>query len=216
MNLGSRKMIGEIKGRYGLNSPDVLQVMADVPREEFVPPKFRNSAYDDCPIPIGFGQTISQPYTVAFMTDLLLKCSTSHEALRGKVLEIGTGSGYQAAILAKLFKEVYTIERIRPLFEKARKTLKRLGYKNIYFKLGQGEVGWPEKAPFAGIMLTAGVKKVPQELFRQLKPGGVLVAPVGKKDKVMTRYFKLKTHKITKTDHGIFHFVPLIHDIITK
>lgn len=212
MNLGSRKMIGEIKGGYGLNSPEVIEVMAGVPREEFVSPKFRNSAYDDCPIPIGFGQTISQPYTVAFMTDLLLKGLKR----RDKVLEIGTGSGYQAAILAKLFKVVCTIERVKPLYQKARKTLKRLGYKNIYFKLGQGEAGWPEEAPFAGIMITAGVEKVPKELFGQLGVGGVLVVPVGKKDKVMTRYFKLKTHKITKTEHGIFHFVPLIHDTITK
>jgi len=207
MNLGSRKMIGEIKGRYGLNSPDILQVMADVPREEFVPPKFRDSAYDDCPIPIGFGQTISQPYTVAFMTDLLLKRT---DLSKSKVLEIGTGLGYQAAILSRLVGKVYTIERIRPLYLKTKKIFQKLGLNNIFCRFGKGEAGWPEEAPFGGVMITAGVEKVPQELFRQLKPGGVLVAPVGKKDKVMTRYFKLKTHKITKTDHGIFHFVPLV------
>src|SRR3989344_8902327 len=156
-----QRMVGEIRKKYLLSAPRVFSAMLKVPREEFVPSQYRESAYEDGPISIGHGQTISQPYTVAFMTNLL--------NLKGdeKVLEIGTGSGYQAAILSLLAKKVYTIEIIEELAEKAQKTLKKLGYKNVEVRAGSGEWGWKEEAPFDAILITAGVEKVPLELFEE-------------------------------------------------
>jgi len=151
----------------------VLDAMGKVPRHKFVPSGLESAAYEDRPLPIGKGQTISQPYIVAFMTQAV-KPAPGHV-----VLEIGTGSGYQAAVLGELVKEVYTIEIVTELGKRARQTLKDLGYGNIHVKLGDGYDGWPEKAPFDIIMLTAAPGKVPQPLFDQLKVGGVLIAPVG-------------------------------------
>lgn len=200
------KMIWEIKTRYGLDSPKVFSAMLQVSREEFVPKKYRRLAYEDSPVSIGHNQTMSQPYTVAFMTDLL--------NLEGKekVLEIGTGSGYQAAILSFLAEEVFTIEIIKDLSRKAQKKLAKLNYKNVHTKTETGEIGWPEKAPFDAILVTAALEsKVPKALFDQLKMDGVLVAPIGKgNDKMMTKYIKRKSGKIEKEKHGIFHFVPFI------
>lgn len=178
--------------------------MLRIPREKFVPPEYQHQAYDDCPISIGYGQTISQPYTVAFMTDLLkLKGSE-------KVLEIGTGSGYQAAILSLLADKVYTVEIIRQLADQAKERLKRLGYKKVEVKTASGEVGWKQKAPFDAILVTAGMEKVPEALFKQLKEGGVLVAPVGLgMDKEMTEFSK-HHGKISQKSYGIFHFVPFV------
>lgn len=205
MNL-RRQMVEEIKIRYRLNAPQVFSAMLNVPREEFIPTEHRNMAYDDAPVSIGFGQTISQPYTVAFMTNLL---ELSKDA---KVLEIGTGSGYQAAILSQLADKVFTIERIEPLADSARERLKRLGYTNVEVKAGQGEEGWKEEAPFDAIILTAGVERVPKTLFDQLKEGGVLVAPVGEgPDKKMTKFTK-KKGKISQKQYGIFHFVPFVEE----
>lgn len=199
-----RQMVEEIVRKYRFNDPQVTSAMLKVPREEFVPPEHKDMAYSDTPISIGFGQTISQPYTVAFMTSLLRL--TGNE----KVLEIGTGSGYQAAILSLLADKVFSIERIEPLADKARETLERLGYENVSVKVGQGEEGWKEEAPFDAILVTAGLDEIPQELFRELKEGGVLVAPVGVEgDKKMTKYLK-KRGKIKKKEYGIFHFVPFI------
>lgn len=194
-----------------MDSPKVFSAMLQVPREEFVPQEFKHQAYDDCPISIGHGQTISQPYTVAFMTDLLKLPRPSHKATEGKkVLEIGTGSGYQAAILSLLADKVYTVEVIRRLADEARKRLKRLGYRNIEVKTGSGELGWKQKSPFDVILVTAGMEKVPQGLFDQLKENGVLVAPVGRgMDKEMTKFIK-RGNKITKKTYGIFHFVPFV------
>jgi len=200
-----QEMIQEIKEGYGLNTPEVFSAMYKVPREEFVPPRFKNFAYDDGPIFIGYGQTISQPYTVAFMTNLL--------DLKGKekVLEIGTGSGYQAAILSLLSSRVYTIERIPELAKEVKERLKKLGYKNIEVRGGSGEFGWREKVPFDAILVTAGMEEVPQELFDELKEGGILVAPIGVgEDKEMTKFTKLKGGKIKKEEYGIFHFVPFV------
>jgi protein-L-isoaspartate(D-aspartate) O-methyltransferase len=194
-------MVRTIKDKYGLDSPEVLSVMLQIPRDKFVPGRQKIIAYDDAPVPIGFGQTMSQPYTVAVMTHLLVnqKSKTKNQ----KVLEIGTGSGYQAAVLSKLFKKVYTIEIIPQLARKSKGTLQKLGYKDVFVKTGSGEWGWSENAPFDVIMITAGVEKVPNELFKQLKVGGVLVAPVGKgSDKVMTRYTKLKNRKTEKLKNG--------------
>jgi protein-L-isoaspartate(D-aspartate) O-methyltransferase len=199
-----QKMIREIKEGYGLDAPEVFSVMIRVPREEFIPLKFKDIAYDDGPIFIGFSQTVSQPYTVAFMTNLLnLKTGDC-------VLEIGTGSGYQAAILSLLAKKVYTLERIPELAKEAKQRLEKLGYKNVEVKEGSGEFGWKEKAPFDAILVTAGMEEIPQELFNQLKENGRLVAPIGAgEDKEMTKF--IKTPKgIKKEEHGIFHFVPFI------
>jgi protein-L-isoaspartate(D-aspartate) O-methyltransferase len=200
------EMVEEIRIKYGLESPKVASAMLQVPREEFVPWDYKEMAYEDAPVPIGHGQTISQPYTVAFMTGLL--------DLKGneKVLEIGTGSGYQAAILSLLADKVFTIERIGPLAREAGRRLKKLGYKNVKVKAGSGEGGWKEEAPFDAILVTAGMEWIPEELFRQLNDGGVLVAPVGKgMDKQMMKYTE-KGKKIKKEEYGVFHFVPFIEE----
>jgi protein-L-isoaspartate(D-aspartate) O-methyltransferase len=199
-------MVEEIEEKYLLSAPRVLSAMLKVPREEFVPRRFKDSAYLDGPISIGWGQTISQPYTVAFMTNLL--------NLKGgeKVLEIGTGSGYQAAILSLLAREVYTIEIVKELADKAKKTLKKLGYSNVQVRTGSGEWGWRKEAPFDAIIITAGVEKVPEELKIQLGEGGILVAPVGGgPDKIMTKFVK-KDKKMERTDYGIFNFVPFVEE----
>src|SRR5438067_13530398 len=149
--------------------------MNKVPREEFVPPDSRAGSYEDGPLPIGYAQTISQPYIVAFMTEeLRLKPSD-------RVLEIGTGSGYQTAILAELVPEVYTIEIVEPLAKNAEATLQRLGYKDVHVKAGDGYKGWPEAAPFDAIIVTCAPDRVPQPLTDQLKEGGRMIIPVGAK-----------------------------------
>jgi protein-L-isoaspartate(D-aspartate) O-methyltransferase len=202
------QMVYDIRQRYGLESPDVLSVMLQVPRHKFVDKKYKDIAYSDGPVPIGHVQTMSQPYTVAFMTSLL--------ELKGdeKVLEIGTGSGYQAAVLSKLAREVYTVEIVDKLAKKAEKTLRNLGYKNVHVKAASGEFGWKDMVPFDAILITAGVEDgIPVELFEQLKKEGVLVAPVGRGyDKVMTKFTKKESGKIEKEKHGIFHFVPFVQE----
>lgn len=151
----------------------VLKVMGHVPRHEFVPPGVRDLAYVDHALPIGEAQTISQPYIVAFMTE------TADPQPDHRVLEVGTGSGYQAAVLAELAAEVYTIELLPTLADRAKATLDRLGYKNIHARTGDGYLGWPEAAPFDSILVTCGADHVPEPLFEQLKPGGKLIIPVG-------------------------------------
>jgi len=199
-------MILDIKEKYNLDAPKVFSVMLSVPREKFIPSQFQDLAYDDMAVSIGFGQTISQPYTVAFMTHLV--------DLKGneKVLEIGTGSGYQAAIISKLAEKAYTLEIVPGLAKKAKETFKKLGFKNIKVKVGSGEFGWKEESPFDAIIITAGLDQIPRELFRQLKDRGVLVAPVGVgQDKVMTKFIK-REGKINKKEYGVFHFVPFIEE----
>jgi protein-L-isoaspartate(D-aspartate) O-methyltransferase len=220
-----RRMVSEIEERYGLDSPEVFSAMLQVSRDKFTPRRYRYLAYKDGPVPIGYGQTLSQPYTVAFMTHLLLSSrSNLNSRKKGKklvidfknwkVLEVGTGSGYQAAVLSHLVNKVYTVEIIRQLAEKTEKRLKELGYKNVEVKAGSGEWGWPEKAPFDAIMVTAAVEsEVPRALFEQLKKGGVLVVPIGRgHDKVMTKFTKGKAGELKKEKHGIFYFVPFIKD----
>jgi protein-L-isoaspartate(D-aspartate) O-methyltransferase len=163
---------GQIEGR-GVTDPATLAAMREVPRWEFVPPHLRDRAFEDNPLPIGEGQTISQPYIVAYMTAAL-------ELQPGdRVLEVGTGSGYQAAVLAEIAAEVYTIEIVEPLGERARETLERLGYENVHVRLGDGYRGWPEEAPFDAIIVTCAPDCVPQPLLDQLGEGGRLVVPVG-------------------------------------
>ena len=147
--------------------------MAKVPREKFVAPELQASAYEDRPLPIGFGQTISQPFMVAYMTQALKPKPTD------RVLEIGTGSGYQAAVLGELVAEVFTIEIVRPLAQRAAIVLSALGYKNVLVKGGDGYKGWPEHAPFDAIIVTAAPDHIPEPLIAQLKEGGRMVIPVG-------------------------------------
>jgi protein-L-isoaspartate(D-aspartate) O-methyltransferase len=171
---GRRNMLVEEQiERRGVRNPEVLRAMRSVPRHEFVPTELRDNAYDDRPLSIGYGATISQPYIVAAMTELL-------EPARGlHVLEIGTGSGYQAAVLSLLVGKVYSIEIVPELAASATATLKRLGYTNVEVRHGDGYKGWPENAPFDRVILTAAPRDVPQALLDQLKPGGTLVAPIG-------------------------------------
>ena len=170
--LRNRMVVEQIAAR-GVSDQRVLAAMRKVPRHEFVPEEYQDMAYRDTPLPIGYGQTISQPYIVAYMTEQL------ELSPRDTVLEIGTGSGYQAAVLAELAAEVYTIEIIPELAEQAKKTLQRLGYTNVHVRIGDGYKGWPEHAPFDAIILTAAPPKIPQPLLDQLKENGRLIAPVG-------------------------------------
>lgn len=208
-------MVSTIRFRYGFDNDKVAEVMQNIPRVEFVPKKYKRLAYTDTPIDIGYGQTISQPYTVAFMTHLLTNSKLKIQNSKlGKVLEIGTGSGYQAAVLSYFFDEVFTVEIIPQLARRAKEILRELGYANVFVRTGSGEYGWVQKAPFDAILVTAGVEKIPRELFNQLKAGGVLVAPVGvEEEKVMTRFTKFKKNgkeEIIKEEFGIFTFVPFI------
>ncbi|MCX8031551.1 MAG: protein-L-isoaspartate(D-aspartate) O-methyltransferase [Thermodesulfovibrionales bacterium] len=188
----------------GIKDKRVLEVMRKVPRHLFVPEKYRDDAYDDMALPIGEGQTISQPYMVAIMTELLELTGVE------KVLEIGTGSGYQAAILAELAKEVYTIERIEALGENVREKLREMGYNNIYVVVADGSKGLPEKAPFDRIIITAATPKIPLCLTEQLNEGGIIVAPVGQRfSQVLIKAKKVKG--ILKEEyHTPCVFVPLI------
>ncbi len=179
---GCAQMIREIEaevrstnrwiGKSALD-PRVMAAMAGVPRHEFVPPDMAAAAYRNEPLPIGHGQTISQPYIVALMTDLLAP-KEDHV-----VLEVGTGCGYQTAVLCECVKQVYTIEVVQALAEQAQTRLTRLGYRNVEFRVGDGYYGWPEHAPYDGIMVTAAADDVPQPLIEQLKPGGYMAIPIG-------------------------------------
>src|SRR5437660_11509794 len=168
-----QRMVQRQLRERGIKDERVLAAMGKVPREKFVPADERGDAYEDGPLPIGYGQTISQPYIVAFMTEQLRPKRSD------RVLEIGTGSGYQAAILGELVAEVYTVEIIEPLAKDAEATLQRLGYKNVHVRVGDGYRGWPEYAPFDAITVTCAPDHVPQPLIDQLKEGGRMIIPVG-------------------------------------
>jgi protein-L-isoaspartate(D-aspartate) O-methyltransferase len=167
------EITAERPGMPGRFDPRVTEALARVPRHRFVPPAQQPYAYENRPLPIGHEQTISQPYIVALMTDLL------KVGRQDRVLEVGTGSGYQAAVLAELVRSVYTIEIVKPLAAEARERLARLGYRNVEVRAGDGYQGWEEHAPFDAIMVTAGAREVPPPLVHQLKPGGRMVIPVG-------------------------------------
>jgi len=192
----------QLKAR-GITDLAVLNAMAEVPRHKFVPGSFKSSAYEDRPLPIGYQQTISQPYIVAYMTEILQPTSEH------KVLEVGTGSGYQAAILSKLVKEVYSIEIVEELAEAARQRLRTLGYNNVFVKTGDGYAGWAEHAPYDRIIITAAPPEIPEALTDQLAPGGLLVGPVGIANQRIV--------SITQTETGLtqkytlpVRFVPMV------
>ena len=184
MRMGERQLLAR-----DITDPRVVRAMRRVPRERFVPPDQRQRAYEDRPLPIGHRQTISQPYIVAYMTQALRLTPDA------KVLEVGTGSGYQAAVLAELAAAVYSIEIITQLAERARDTLAELGYANVQVRQGDGYAGWPEQAPFDAIMVTAAPDHVPQPLVDQLAVGGRLIIPVGQNRQTLTI--------LTRTEDGV-------------
>ncbi len=199
------KLLRELQ-REGIADPRVLGAIEKVPRALFVPPEYREHAYRNIPLPIGEDQTVSQPYVVALMTEAL--------ELRGDetVLEVGTGSGYQSAILAELAKRVLSIERIETLAEEARRRLQALGYSNIEVRVGDGCLGWPERAPFEAILVTASCPRVPQTLIDQLADGGRLVVPVGSLFTQSLYVYRREGNKTPTTNLGPVRFVPLIGD----
>lgn len=187
----------------GVTDPAVLKAMRKVPRHLFVPEDYIKEAYDDNPLPIGYGQTISQPYIVAYMTEIV------RPSIRKNALEIGTGSGYQAAVLAETVKHVYTIEIVPELAKISSDRLKSLGYKNITVKYGDGYAGWPEHSPFDIIIITAAVEQIPQPLMDQLADNGRLVVPVGAPYAVQELILiERKNGKIQKSRLTFVRFVP--------
>jgi protein-L-isoaspartate(D-aspartate) O-methyltransferase len=192
----------QLKAR-GIKDQRVLAAMAKVPREEFVPTDERIDAYEDGPLPIDYGQTISQPYIVAFMTEQLRPKPTD------RVLEIGSGSGYQAAILAELVTDVYTIEIIEPLAKSAEATMQRLGYENVHIKVGDGYQGWPEEAPFDAVIVTCAPENVPQPLIDQLQNGGRMVIPVGERFAQQLYLLEKKNGRLKESATLPVRFVPM-------
>jgi protein-L-isoaspartate(D-aspartate) O-methyltransferase len=203
-----RSMVERQLRARGIRDAGVLSVMETIPRHEFVPPEERLRAYDDCPLAIGLGQTISQPYIVGYMTELL-EVGDGH-----KVLEVGTGSGYQSAILARLAREVFTIDIHPPLLEAARARLSDLGIQNVHFELRNGHLGWPEAAPFDRIMVTAGGTFVPQPLVDQLAPSGRMIIPVGpaSDDQVLKLIIRQDAFRVDIRDTVPVRFVPLLRE----
>ena len=199
------KMVKYQIERRGISNADVLSVMRSTPRHLFVPNALSSMAYDDYPLPIGDDQTISQPYIVALMTDLL--------KLEGdeKILEIGTGSGYQAAVLSQLVDTVYSIEIVESLANTAKDRLSTLDYKNVIVKHGDGYKGWPSAAPFDEIIVTAAPKEVPQTLIDQLKIGGNIVIPVGDQWQELQLITKIDKDKTKKRTVIPVRFVPMVH-----
>jgi protein-L-isoaspartate(D-aspartate) O-methyltransferase len=189
----------------GIAEERVLDRIRNVPRHLFVDEALASRAYEDTALPIGFGQTISQPYIVARMTEALLGAGEL-----GKVLEIGTGCGYQTAVLAALVKEIYTIERIAPLLARARRSLRELKIRNVHFRCDDGSVGWAARAPFDGILLTAAPRSVPPALFEQLCIGGRLIAPVGPDARQELVRFTKTESLIQRESLGAVSFVPLV------
>ncbi len=198
------RMVAAQLAQRGIRNKRVLAVMARVPREWFLPPPLHLEAYADSPLPIGSGQTISQPYIVALMTAALAP------RRRDRVLEIGTGSGYQAAILAHLVRRVYTIERHPDLLVEAEERFRRLDLTNIETRLGDGAAGWPEAAPFNGILVTAAAPAVPPPLLEQLAPGGRLVIPIGDLTMQELVIYERTANGVTERSGGGVRFVPLI------
>ena len=202
-----QKMVQEQIINRGITDENVIDAMLTVPRHYFVPQIHKSKAYFDCPLPIGYNQTISQPYIVAFMTEKLQLHPDD------KVLEIGTGSGYQAAILSQIVDSVFTIEIINELATISHQKLKTAGYANVYFKAGDGYNGWPEHAPFNAIIVTAAPDQVPQPLLDQLAEGGRLIIPVGPTHNIQhLKIYKKEKGKIKQKNLLAVRFVPFIRD----
>ncbi|MBN2167573.1 MAG: protein-L-isoaspartate(D-aspartate) O-methyltransferase [Marinilabiliaceae bacterium] len=202
-----KKMVEEQIINRGITSQKVVDAMLTVPRHEFVPEEYKHLAYNDSPLPIGYNQTISQPYIVGYMTEKLELNKNQ------KVLEIGTGSGYQAAILSQLANSVYTIEIIKPLGETARERLTKLKYNNVKVKIGDGYKGWKQYAPYDAIIVTAAPESVPLPLIEQLKDGGTMIIPIGPQGS--TQYLQLlekKDGKLEKKKLLPVRFVPFTRD----
>ena len=191
----------------GIESDRVLEVIGQIPRHIFLDEALSHRAYEDTALPIGYSQTLSQPYIVARMTELLL----AHEPTR--VLELGTGSGYQTSVLSQLFKEIYSVERIRPLQERARDRLRQLNIRNVMLKHADGGMGWPDRGPFDGIIVTAAPTDVPKELLDQLADGGVLIAPVGEHDQVLVEIVR-KGDNFERRELEPVKFVPLLGGVV--
>jgi len=203
---GKRKQLAAIVEAKGVKDEKVLEAIRTIPRHLFMDSSFEDHAYQDKAFPIAADQTISQPYTVGFQSELL-------EIKKGeKVLEIGTGSGYQTAVLCELGAKVYSIERQRELYKKTKLFLSKIGYRPKHLSFGDGYKGWPEYAPFDKIIVTAGAPFVPKPLLAQLKVGGRLVIPVGDKVQVMTLFIRKSAKEFEKKEFGDFRFVPLLED----
>jgi len=200
------RMVQEQLVRRRIQDAEVLRAMREVPRENFVLPEFRQEAYDDSPLPIEEGQTISQPYIVALMVQLLMLSSED------RVLDVGTGSGYGAVVLSRIAAEVYTVERLPSLARSAGERFAQLGYDNIHTLIANGTLGWPEQAPYNGIVFSAGTPRVPKPLLAQLATGGRLVGPVGRNPyfQVLIRMQRLGEHKYAGERWGEVRFVPMI------
>ncbi len=206
-----KQMVEQDIGGRGVSDPAVLRAVRSVPRHLFVDPNYRDRAYGDYPLPIGEGQTISQPYIVAFMTELLELKPTD------RVLEIGTGSGYQAAVLAMIVKDVYTIEIVKPLADRARTLLADLGYRNVTVKAGDGYQGWREHAPFDAIIITAAAEQIPPPLIEQLREGGRLVVPVGETHSFQTLILATKrAGRLDMKEIVPVSFVPMTGEVEKK
>jgi len=200
-----KRMVEEQIKKRGISDERILRAMLEVPRHRFVDRGQQVFAYDDAPLPIGYGQTISQPYIVAFMIEALMP-APSH-----RVLEIGTGSGYAAAVLSRVVAEVYTMETVKPLYETAKKRVEELEYNNIHLRLGDGTKGWPEAAPFDGILVSAGAPLVPKSLVDQLAPGGRLVIPVGGRiNQSLLRITRAADGQLLQEELAMVRFVPLV------
>lgn len=199
-----RRMVDLQIAARGVHDPRVLSAMRETPRHLFIPPPYDRAAYDDCPLPIGNGQTISQPYIVALMTELI------HPKLGDNILEIGAGSGYQAMILATIVKKVTTIERISEVANLARRNLVALHCNNAEVVIGDGTLGYPKNAPYDGIIITAATPQVPPPLIDQMADGGRLVAPVGGREIQELIVLEKRGGKVIQNLHGGVRFVPLI------
>ncbi|MUP46980.1 protein-L-isoaspartate(D-aspartate) O-methyltransferase [Gramella sp. BOM4] len=203
---GKRQQLVKTVKKKGITDEKVLAAIGKIPRHLFMDSSFEDHAYQDKAFPIAADQTISQPYTVAFQTELL-------EVKKGeKVLEIGTGSGYQTAVLCELGAKVYSIERQRELYKKTKLFLSKLGYRPKHLSFGDGYKGLPEYAPFEKIIVTAGAPEVPKDLLSQLKVGGRLVIPVGSNVQTMTLFIRKTAKEFDKKEFGAFRFVPLLED----
>ena len=201
----TRDRMVDVLSREGIQNRQVLQAMRDTPRHIFVDEALQSRAYENTALPIGLGQTISQPYIVARMTEVLLE-----EGIPERVLEIGTGSGYQAAILAQLVPKVYSVERIGDLLHQARKRFRLLKLKNVHVQHVDGTMGWPERGPFGGVILTACPDEIPQPLLDQLAVGGRLVAPVGSSGNQVLVLVKRLDDRFEQTELEPVSFVPLL------